>query len=325
MNKTLLMGLLLTVFLTIDIQAVEAKSLNNEPSTNGIASLNQKQWIHGSQDCKANKDPAIEVFQYDESSYILRQNKCLSYEAPFIYVFIGDEKTLVVDTGATASSKSFPLYETIQSLTKKHLVDGEVDKRQILVVHSHSHSDHYGADSQFIGQANVTVVAPNSDGINEYFAFENWPEQQTKLDLGGRSITIIPTPGHQEEAISIYDSQTQWLLTGDTFYPGYVYVKNWNDYKNSIARLLSFTKNHDVSAILGAHIEMKSKAGEYYEIGTIYQPDESPLPLMPIDLATLNTKLQQATKPAKISLNRLIVEPLGALPKLISSIVSWFM
>lgn len=308
----------------MEIEAGEEQTFSHEPSINMLASLQQKQWIHGSKDCKTNEEPAIELFQYDESSYVLRQNKCLSYEAPFIYVLIGDEKTLVVDTGATEKAKKFPLYKTIQSLNQKHSTQGKTNEREILVIHTHSHSDHYSADHQFAGQPNVTVVAANNTGINEFFSFKQWPHQEAKLELGGRSITIIPTPGHQEEAISIYDTQTKWLLTGDTFYPGYIYVKDWNDYKDSIARLVSFSNSHTVSAILGAHIEMTNKAGKYYEIGTIYQPEESSLLLMPKDLTTLNTKLNQADKPTKISLDGLIVEPLGALPKLISKIAKWF-
>ena len=324
MKNILLVALFLTFFFSRELEALENKGFSNEPSKNSIESLQQKKWIHGSQDCKADKDPAIEVFQYDESSYVLRQSKCLSYEAPFIYVLIGNEKILVVDTGATESANEFPLYKTIQSLNQKHPTQGKTSEREILVIHSHSHSDHYGADSQFTGQENVTVVAANSSGVNKFFDFKEWPNKQTKLELGGRSIIIIPTPGHQEEAISIYDMQTKWLLTGDTFYPGYIYVKDWNDYKNSISRLVSFTNNHEVSAILGAHIEMTNRAGEYYEVGTIFQPEESSLLLMPIDLATLHAKLEQTGEPAKISLDRLIVEPLGALPKLISNIIKWF-
>lgn len=324
MKNIYLVALFLTFFFAREIEAFEDKDFGNVPSKKSLTSLQQKQWIHGSQDCKVNKDPAIEVFQYDESSYVLRQNKCLSYEAPFIYVLIGDEKILVVDTGATENAKKFPLYKTIQTLNQKHSAQRKTNEREIIVIHSHSHSDHYGADPQFAGQANVTVVAANKAGINNFFSFKKWPNQQTKVELGGRSITIIPTPGHQEEAISIYDTQTKWLLTGDTFYPGYIYVKDWNDYKHSISRLVSFTNNHEVSAILGAHIEMTNKAGEYYEVGTIYQPEESSLLLTPIDLAALNAKLEQTDEPAKISLDGLIVEPLGALPKLISNIFRWF-
>ena len=109
----------------------------------------------------------------------------------------------------TEDVNEFPLYKTIRSLSEKHSTQGKISKREILVIHSHSHSDHYGADSQFTGQENVTVVAANSSGINKFFDFKEWPNKQTKLELGGRSIIIIPTPGHQEEAISIYDMQTK--------------------------------------------------------------------------------------------------------------------
>lgn len=334
--KNLLLLAILLVFLASEVLAGKDKELShdisnqvsnkalNNTSTELIKSLHNKQWLHGSQDCKSNNDPAIEVFQYDESSYILRQNKCLSYEAPFIYVLVGEDKIVVLDTGATESAQEFPLYKTIQSLNQKHAAQDNSGKREILVIHSHSHSDHYSADPQFEGLPNVKVVAANSTGVKEYFSFNNWPEQQTDIDLGGRSITIIPTPGHQEEAISVYDTQTKWLLTGDTFYPGYIYIKKWHDYKVSINRLVEFTNKHKVSAILGAHIEMTNRAGEYYDIGTIYQPEESGLPLMAADLLMLSTQLNQHDKPTKIVLDGFIVEPLGTLPKLISNIFRWF-
>ncbi|PKG82130.1 MBL fold metallo-hydrolase [Colwellia sp. 75C3] len=310
--------------LSDDISNKVSNTFSNKTSNELIESLQNKQWLHGSEDCKSNDDPAIEVFQYDKSSYILRQNKCLSYEAPFIYVLVGEDKILVLDTGATASEQEFPLYKTVQTLNKKHAEQDNSRNREVLVIHSHSHSDHYSADSQFENQPNVTVVAPNSKGIKEYYAFKDWPEEQTTIDLGGRSVTIIPTPGHQEEAISIYDTQTKWLLTGDTLYPGVIYVKEWHDYKDSITRLVEFTRKHKVSAILGAHIEMTNRAGEYYEIGTIYQPEESGLPLMAADLLMLSSQLSQHDKSTQIVLDGLVVEPLGMLPKLISSIVGWF-
>lgn len=41
------------------------------------------------------------------------------------------------------------------------------------------------------------------------------------------------------------------------------------------------------------HIERKSSVGEYYEVGTIYQPQESLLVLMTSDLITLNDELKK--------------------------------
>ncbi len=323
MKNTLLFTLLLTVFTTV-VEANEQKNTTDVASENLLSSLTQKQWIHGSQVCNTITDPAIEVFQYNDSSYILRQSKCLTFEAPFIYVLVGDEKILVIDTGATDDVEELSVYKTVLALQKKHNEKEQGVEREILVIHTHSHSDHYGGDAQFIDQEKVTLVPASADGINDFFAFEDWPNKPTTLELGGRSITIIPTPGHQEEAVSIYDEQTKWLLTGDTFYPGYVYIKDWHDYKASISRLTAFTNENTVSAILGSHIEMKSSAGEYYEIGTTYQPQEASLVLTTADLVALNTAMSELDEPDKVALEGLIVEPLGFLPKLIGSIVGLF-
>ena len=214
-------------------------------------------------------------------------------------------------------------YSLVKILIEEHSLQGEKSDKEILVIHSHSHRDHYAGDVQFIGKPNVTVVAPNSSGINQYFAFAKWPDGLDYVELGGRKITVIPTPGHQEEAISIYDPQNKWLLTGDTFYPGTIYVKNWSEYKKSISRLVSFSNSHEVSLILGAHIEMTNRAGEYYSIGTNYQPDEASLTLLPIDLAILDSELQKTDKENKVMLNKLIVLPMSTIQKIFSNVARW--
>jgi glyoxylase-like metal-dependent hydrolase (beta-lactamase superfamily II) len=290
-----------------------------------ISPLQQKVWSHGAVDCSSNVDPAIEIYQYDQSSYILRQNKCLNFEAPFIYLLIGDDKVLVLDTGATESAADFPLYKTIRALVNQHSEQSVKNDKELLVIHSHSHSDHHAGDAQFKGQANVTLIEPNRQAISEFFAFGQSPDGEVNIELGGRKLSIIATPGHQEDAIAVYDPQTQWLLTGDTFYPGYVYVKNWNNYKNSITRLVSFSRTHEVSAVLGAHIEMTDQAGKYYPIGTIYQPNEASLVLSPDDLVALDLQLKKAQQPQEIIMNKFIVAPMSGLQKTISSIASWFL
>ena len=288
-----------------------------------LTTLREKKWIHGSADCNSNADPAIEVFRYDQSSYVLRQNKCLSFEAPFIYVLLGDEKVLVLDTGATESPSDFPLYETVQSLINEQWGQDRKAEIELLVIHSHSHSDHSSGDSQFEGKPNVTIVEPTFSAMTQFFAFSDWPNGEATLDLGGRKLSIIPTPGHQEEAISVYDAHTKWLLTGDSFYPGYIYVKNWDEYKKSIARLVSFYDTHEISVVLGAHVEMTDKAGEYYPIGTTYQPNEAPLTLTPESLVSLASALEQSNKAQEIVSNNFIVVPMNAFQKTISSIARW--
>ncbi len=285
---------------------------------NTVDSINQKAWIHGAGDCSANQDPAIDIFQFDEDSYILRQNKCVHFEAPFIYVLFGKQTVFVQDTGATADANAFPLFQTIQKLIAERSSTQQNEELNILITHSHSHGDHTAADIQFKGKAGVTLIEPKAEAVKQYFGFDNWPAGLATINLGGRELSVIPIPGHQDESIAIYDPQTQWLLTGDTFYPGRLYIKDWKIYKSSIQRLVDFSDENTISAILGTHIEMSRTAGEAYPMGTTFQPDEAELSLSVDDLKLLNTTLDAiGTKAEEKVLAKFIISPIGALQRYI--------
>ena len=276
-----------------------------------VVALGHVKWIHGSPDCSKGIDPPIQVFQRDKSTWVLRQNKCLSFEAPFMYLLLGDDRALLLDTGATDNPESFPLLTTVRSL---------VGERSLLVLHSHSHGDHRRGDTQFSGQTGVELVAPNAASLRAFLDKADGTGSDRSIELGGREVIVIETPGHQEESITLYDSQTRWLLTGDTVYPGLIYVKDWQAYSESISRLVSFAQSHELAAVLGAHIEMTNKAGEYYPIGTVYQPHEAPLPLSPEVLQTLDKALAKANGKEAVPLDELVVQPMNALQRTLSNV-----
>ncbi|MGW1752567.1 hypothetical protein ACWCRD_44710 [Streptomyces sp. NPDC002092] len=64
-------------------------------------------WIHGSSSAKHNTDPDLQVHWYDEHTVLLRQNKAINYEAPFLYLLFGIRQVVLIDTGATAHRNSF--------------------------------------------------------------------------------------------------------------------------------------------------------------------------------------------------------------------------
>ena len=295
-----------------------AKSTGDNSFPETTPALGERRWIHGSSDCSANTDPAIDVFAYDKSTYILRQNKCLTFEAPFIYILIGENKTLVLDTGAIEDHNDAPLYKAIDSILKH----GAPDVKELLVIHTHSHGDHYSGDAQFLEKSHVFLVRPSGVDVMSFFGFKDWPNGEARIELGGRALLVIPTPGHQEEAITIYDPQTKWLLTGDTLYPGYIYVKNWEDYKNSIARLVRFSESNEVVALLGSHIEMTREPGRHYPIGTTFQPNEAALDLAPDSLRELNAKLFES-KEEELIFDEFIVAPMNFFQKTLSDIARW--
>ena len=113
------------------------------------------------------------------------------------------------------------------------------------------------------------------------------------------------------------------LLTGDTIYPGYIYIQDWSEYKESIARLLRFSESHEISALLGGHIEMTIEPGKYYPIGTIYQPNEAPLALSLDNLLSLHAVLEKTDKPQEIKGNNFIVAPMNAFQRTLSNFARW--
>lgn len=260
-----------------------------KPSVEESIDLNTQNWIYGSENCEENTDPAIQIVKYNSNTWILRQNKCTNYEAPFMFLFFGDEKALLMDTGATEEDEIFPLYKVVNGIINDWSEKNGAIK--LVVAHTHKHGDHYAADGQFEGKPNTTVIGLEVDDLKEYFQISNWPQEIVEIDLGNRLMNIIPIPGHQASSIAVYDKSTKILLTGDTFYPGRLYVKDWLAYKQSIKRLLEFTSNNDISYILGNHIEMTQTARADYPIKTIYQPEEHPLPLGISELSELSITL----------------------------------
>jgi len=262
-------------------------------AASGNTALASHRWIHGAEDCSTNQDPAIETYQFDQDTYILRQNKCTDYEAPFIYVLFGSHTVLIQDTGATEEAAQFPLYETVLGLVEKRRADPSRPLK-ILVLHSHSHGDHKAADAQFKGMPNVTLVEPNQAGVNEFLDSNRSATGETIVDLGERQLSIFPIPGHQAESIALYDSHTKWLLTGDTIYPGIISVLDWDEFRSSLEKLLQFTTDHKVSAVLGSHIEMSNTPSVVYERGTTFQPEEASL-VLPVEvLGELSTAITKA-------------------------------
>lgn len=279
-----------------------------KPSVEDTLNLSVQNWIHGSENCEENIDPLIQVVKYNRNTWILRQNKCINYEAPFMFLFFGANKALLMDTGATEEDDLFPLYKTVKQLINDWSKNnGEVE---LIVAHTHKHGDHFAADGQFEGKPNTTVIGLEIKDLKKFYNISNWPEEIVDFELGNRLIKIIPIPGHQASSIAVYDTSTKILLTGDTFYPGRLYVKDWNDFKMSIERLVKFTDDYEISTILGNHIEMTQTDSVDYPMGSMYQPKEHQLPLSVLELKELSDALTKlGDKPTKEVHDSFIIYP----------------
>jgi hydroxyacylglutathione hydrolase len=242
-------------------------------------------WIDGT---ACGSEPDIQIHQYDPNTVILRQSLCTNFEGPFMYLLFGEDRVLMQDTGAGGVQIADAVYGVIDDW----LAANGKDSIELIVTNSHAHGDHVQGNGQFAGQPNTQVVGATQAAVTAFFGIENWPNESASYDLGGRQIDIIPIPGHEANHIAIYDHATGWLMTGDTLYPGRLYISNFTQYVASIERLVDFTEALEVCRVMGTHVEMTNTPTVDFAFGATMHPDEHPLELTRDHLLELRDAVQ---------------------------------
>ncbi|MDX3852082.1 MBL fold metallo-hydrolase [Streptomyces sp. AK02-01A] len=253
--------------------------------------------VPGTLDVDWHGDAPLQAHAYTEHTLILRQSKSVHFEAPFLFLLFGNDRALLLDTGATADAALFPLRATVDTLMddwlRRHPRRPEAAAYGLVVAHTHAHGDHIAADGQFDGRPHTTVVGPDLDDVIAAYSLTGWPDGLGELDLGGRVLDLIPGPGHQTAAVVFHDRHTGLLLTGDSLYPGRLYISDATAFTHTVDRLLGFCASRPVTHVLGCHIEMTTTPDVDYPRGTVDQPDELPLPLTTGHLRTLRRALTE--------------------------------
>jgi len=176
------------------------------------------------------------------------------------------------------------LFDTGMGISDIHKLVAELTPLPIIVLNSHTHNDHVGDNWQFdtIYGMDTAFTRQNAKGSSADAQDELAPGQicgdlpkgfdpkayRTKswtiakyvqdgdvLDLGGRELQIIATPGHTPDSICLLDSAAGLLFTGDTYYPAPIWLyrpeTDLAAYESSVLRLDLQARN--VKLVLGAH------------------------------------------------------------------------
>jgi glyoxylase-like metal-dependent hydrolase (beta-lactamase superfamily II) len=186
------------------------------------------------------------------------------------YLILGRERALLFDTGMGIGD----LKALVAKLTKVPVV----------VMNSHTHDDHvgnnwqfdtvYGMDTAFTresakgskadAQAEIApgevcgklpVRFDRATYATRPWKIAKWMHDGDRIELGGRTLEILATPGHTPDAICLFDRANGLLFTGDTFYPGTVWIyrpeTDLAAYGKSVRRLAALEP--EVKLVLGAH------------------------------------------------------------------------
>lgn len=226
-------------------------------------------WLYGSNIAARNRDPRIQVVQYNEDTYILRENVCVHWEAPFTYLLFGNRGALLIDTGATPEPSYYPLRTTVDAIITrwKQIRRKETVPLTLTFTSAEDVAQNQGA-VQFKGRPNTTL-APQSTAAT------------SQIDLGDRVIAVIPARGAHKDGVVFYDPYNQFLYTGDLLFPGKINISNDADYLQSLERFKNFVQTHPVKWLMGGHIEMQFVPGKAYPRFATYKPYERVLQMEP--------------------------------------------
>ena len=189
-----------------------------------------------------------------------------------------------VNSYLISGSAEAVLFDTGMGISNIRAVAEDLTNLPVSVLNSHTHNDHvgdnwrfsdiYGMDTDFTrnnakgsredAQAEIApgeVCGDFPPGFNpaQYatrpFQISHWMHDHDKIDLGGRTLEIIATPGHTPDAIALLDGRNGLLFTGDTFYAGPIWLfrpeTDLNAYVASVKKLASLAPN--LQLLLPAH------------------------------------------------------------------------
>jgi glyoxylase-like metal-dependent hydrolase (beta-lactamase superfamily II) len=177
------------------------------------------------------------------------------------YLLVGETRALLIDAGATMRD----IYPALAQLTSL----------PVTVIPTHLHFDHTNGLRYFHSIALIdlpeTRSRVNADGMvhlarYDYlraftpqdapvFRVTEWVRPDSYIDLGGRRVQVLWTPGHTATSISVYDHPAKLIFTGDLIYPTSLYAfqpdASLSAYEETMARLLAILPPE--VTIFGAH------------------------------------------------------------------------
>jgi glyoxylase-like metal-dependent hydrolase (beta-lactamase superfamily II) len=213
-------------------------------------------------------DPWFEVYKVAPGVFAIYEPH--QAEEVISYLIVGTKQALLFDTG--------------MGIANIHKVVTQLTSRPVVVLNSHTHNDHVGGNSlfTFVYGMDTDFTRQNAKGSRDdaqselgpgmicgnlpkgfdpkTYATKPWHvslfvKNGFKINLGGRTMEIIATPGHTPDAICLIDRANGLLFTGDTYYPAPIWLfrpeTNLDAYVASVKWLADLAPQ--VKLVLGAH------------------------------------------------------------------------
>ena len=158
---SLLRQLLIIACLSVVLSPCSTSAAKSTPDSTVFS----QPWISGLNE----NEPPLQAQEYDSNTLVMRQSLRTSFEAPFIYLLFGDEKALLIDSGAG----NVDLRSMVDQQIEAWLEDTGRQNIALVVMHTHAHGDHVAGDEQFMGRADTAIVGHAVEDVVDFFMIEN--------------------------------------------------------------------------------------------------------------------------------------------------------
>jgi hydroxyacylglutathione hydrolase len=194
----------------------------------------------------------------DDATYAIGEPRY--YQGNYSYLIIGTDRAILFDAG----TGNRDITAVVRSLTAL----------PVTVFPSHLHFDHVGAINGFAHTALLDLPSLRArmrdrrltlgryeflgfaDALREpRFSVDEWWTPDSTIDIGGRQLRVLWTPGHTPTSGSLYEPGRHLLFAGDYLYPSSLYVflpgASRSAYQATARRLLATLD--PATRIYGAH------------------------------------------------------------------------
>jgi glyoxylase-like metal-dependent hydrolase (beta-lactamase superfamily II) len=213
-------------------------------------------------------DTWFEVYRVAPQVFAIYEPR--QFEEAISFLIVGTQRAALFDTGLGIGD----IKKVVRSLTPLPIV----------VINSHTHNDHVGDNWEFndiyamdtnftkinargsradaqaeLAPGNVCGELPAGFDRRAYqtrpFHITHWIHDGDTIDLGGRALRVIATPGHTPDAVALLDQNNGLLFTGDSYYAGPIWLfrpeTDLDAYVRSVERMAKLTPQ--LSLLLPSH------------------------------------------------------------------------
>ena len=184
------------------------------------------------------EDNEVVFRQIDEHTWIGNGHRCYNES---LYLVEGNDRAVLIDAGTY-----------IPDLDK---IVAKITSKPVTLLLTHGHGDHVGGAGAFpevyLCEADYPMFSGN---VRRYNGQVKYLSEYQIIDLGGRQLEVVFTPGHTSGSVVFFDKSNHYGFSGDAFGSTNLLVfTNLSNVVASATKIEKYIKDNDIKFLFPGH------------------------------------------------------------------------